>query len=168
MKSWQKALAAALAVANLVVGLWSGEDVASVVNVPGLSVALVISAVVAILAPPMPSTGGRVLGALMVLTASAMGFVGGRYQATVAVHEAGGRGEEVREALAAYHEAHGAWPETLEALPFEHGLPGKRLLHGTVLTYVHTETGYVLTARDWAVQWTATETTPFALTGREP
>ena len=69
------------------------------------------------------------------------------------------KGEEVRAQLSEYQKKEGQFPERLGQLQgFK--LCG-RILRPTLLEYEKTRNGYVLSFRDWLVEYSATESEPF-------
>lgn len=68
-------------------------------------------------------------------------------------------GEEVRGRLSEYQRFNGRYPERLAQL---HGAtPCGRVLRPTILDYASTGDSYMLSFRDWLVEYSATESTSF-------
>jgi hypothetical protein len=65
----------------------------------------------------------------------------------------------LRAILGDYKDKNSNFPETLQELHIK--LPCSRVLRGTILKYVKTETGYRIWFEDWLVEHSATESIPF-------
>ena len=98
--------------------------------------------------------------AVVVPCVMAIGLYIGNQGATNAYNECVRDGELVREALSGYYKEHQFYPEDLDTLGMEK-LPGRRVLHGSVLQYETTNSGYDLSFSDWLVSHVATESSPF-------
>jgi hypothetical protein len=70
-----------------------------------------------------------------------------------------GDAEGIRAILGDYKDKNSNFPETLQELHIK--LPCSRVLRGTILKYVKTETGYRIWFEDWLVEHSATESIPF-------
>jgi len=102
----------------------------------------------------------RVLGALLLPSLAALGWIGGAADHSKAYQDCLKNGERLRGVLAVYHKAHGEYPGTLTQLGWDH-LPGNRLIGKNILHYYGTRDHYHLYFGDSLTTVTATESEPF-------
>ena len=150
-------IALCLAVVVVVFGCWLGEG-----GSPAWAVVPIVGAFVAVLAVGVVAPGKVWVKAVSGVSAFALYaaalFLGG-LSFTQAFGECVEKGEEVRSLLHQYQKKEGRFPERLTQLE-AFRLCG-RILRPTVLDYEKTESGYVLSFKDWLVEYKATESEPF-------
>jgi hypothetical protein len=156
-----------LALALLVLGEWAGEDLVErprlllVVDSHGtLLGAAGLLIVWWALGRSWRRAGVRAGLSALLIAALAAGLWGGNAIGKRAFNACVERGEEVRQALGAYRIAHGRYPLSLAALD-RPSLPGKRLLHGNLLSYASDGASYRLGFRDWLYDHQATDNSAF-------
>ena len=148
------ALPAVLVLTGLA-GLWFGERLAGLPEVPELVAVLVAcGAAFATVRRRLARIGAGVL-ALATFTGSCLA---GDWEAGRAYNAAVGECEEIRTALERYRGTTGGFPAELSEL--NRRLPGNRLLRGSIIDYSRAEHGYIFTISDWLVSHVATESAP--------
>jgi hypothetical protein len=102
-----------------------------------------------------------VIGALLVLIAMAAGAAIGAWSWRRAYNECVTQAPLVQSRIDAFHRQHGRHPATLaEAGP----LPCRTILHGSILRYRRTASGYDLGFSDWLIKWHGNERQPMFAT----
>lgn len=156
----RKFASAFLLVATGLTGFWLGEGFLPLISSWVLLALIGLPLATAALAPRHDSFHLRT-----TLLASALLFIGawfgGQTIAARAFDDCRARGEEVRLALRHYRLQHGRFPQQLEDLAIE--LPGRRLLHSTLLTYQPKEGDYRLSFANTLVEHVANARYPFLL-----
>lgn len=139
------------------VGFWGGESGLPIWAVMPL-VSGFVGCVMAVLIMPGVFWKRALVGvgslALFVVT-----FSFGAQSFVRAFGECVERGEEVRTLLKNFYENKNQYPESLSEL--KQPLPCGRITRPTILNYEKNKTGYLLTFKDWLIEFMATESNAF-------
>jgi hypothetical protein len=142
----------------LILGIWSGEDLSTLLGLSNGALTMMgICFVGAILIPR--GVLQRFLFPLGVAGLLVAGHQIGNHSSKTAFNECFDSGESVRKDLADYRSRTGAFPETLKAMGKP--LPDGRLLRGSLLEYHREGDGYELAFGDHWVSHRATSSRAF-------
>lgn len=161
----RKLASAALLVTTGLVGFWLGEGFLPLISSWVLLAFILLPLATAGIAPHRDSFHVR-----FTLLAGALLFIGtwsaGQSSAARAFEDCLAQGEKVRLALRSYRLQQGRFPEQLADLGID--LPGRRLLHPSLLIYQPLDGDYRLSFSNSSVRHVANDRYPFLLPEPDP
>lgn len=140
-----------------VFGFWLGEGGSPSRETVPLAMALIACIVAGFIMPGKP--WHKVLAGFASLALLSMALVVGSLSFTRAFNECIATGEVVRTRLSEYRQQNNQYPNHLGRL--EGLTPCWRILRPSILAYEKTADGYVISFKDWLVEYRATESESF-------
>jgi hypothetical protein len=153
----RKVVAAVTLAVLVLMGLWFGEDGGGILRIWPWVLGLAVAAGFGLILARRPVW--RVLAAALGFVGYAGAFWLGLMSFNAAYSQCLSEGRTVRQWLAEFQQSRGHFPSGLSSLG--RPLPCTTRLHGTILEYRRTESGYELAFRDWLVEHRADETRDF-------